>query len=161
MTWERPPPLRQWRCEPIAHDLDPEAEEPTESVRRPTLAARRLHATDPHRQAAAAPTEMGAVRRRRDPRRGRHHRGRVVHPPRADLARPGRRPRGEVERLQTDDGIREAAREEIGFLEAGERRSTILPMPLLPRELPPGWPYNVVTGIFAARTAGAAPVVAD
>jgi hypothetical protein len=68
---------------------------------------------------------------------------------------------GEVDRLQTDDGIREAAREEIGYVEAGDRRSTILPMPPLPRELPPGWPYNVVTGIFAARTAGPAPVVAD
>ena len=68
---------------------------------------------------------------------------------------------GEVDRLQTDDGIREAAREEIGYLVGGDRRSTILPMPPLPRELPAGWPYNVVTGIFAARTAGAAPVVAD
>lgn len=68
---------------------------------------------------------------------------------------------GEVERLQTDDGIREAAREEIGFVEAGDERSTILPMPLLPRDLPDGWPYNVVTGIFAARTAGPAPSVAD
>ncbi len=68
---------------------------------------------------------------------------------------------GEVDRLETDDGIREAAREEIGFVEAGDERSTILPMPALPRELPDGWPYNVVTGIFAARTAGPAPSVAD
>ena len=68
---------------------------------------------------------------------------------------------GEVERLQTDDGIREAAREEIGFVDAGDRRTTILPLPALPTELPPGWPYNVVTGILAARTAGPAPVAAD
>jgi hypothetical protein len=68
---------------------------------------------------------------------------------------------GEVDRLQTDDGIREAAREEIGFVEAGDRRTTVLPLPALPRELPPGWPYNIVTGIFAARTAGPAPSVAD
>jgi cell division protein FtsB len=68
---------------------------------------------------------------------------------------------GEVDRLQTDDGIREAAREEIGFVDAGDRRTTILPLPALPRELPPGWPYNVVTGILAARTAGPAPVLAD
>ena len=67
----------------------------------------------------------------------------------------------EVERLQTDDGIREAAREEIGFVEEGDQRSTILPLPPVPRELPPGWPYNVVSQIFAARTAGLAPVVAD
>jgi len=68
---------------------------------------------------------------------------------------------GEVDRLQTDDGIREAAREEIGFVEAGDRRTTILPLPALPSELPQGWPYNVVTGILAARTAGPAPVDAD
>ena len=68
---------------------------------------------------------------------------------------------GEVDRLQTDDGIREAAREEIGFVDAGDRRTTILPLPTLPSELPPGWPYNVVTGIMAARTAGPAPVLAD
>ena len=68
---------------------------------------------------------------------------------------------GEVERLKTDDGVREAAREEIGFVEDGDQRSTILPLPALPRELPPGWPYNVVTQIFAARTAGPAPAAAD
>lgn len=68
---------------------------------------------------------------------------------------------GEVERLQTDDGVREAAREEIGFVEQGDERSTILPLPPLPRELPAGWPYNVVTGMFAARTAGPAPASTD
>ena len=68
---------------------------------------------------------------------------------------------GEVERLQTDDGVREAAREEIGFVEQGDQRSTILPLPPLPRELPAGWPYNVVSGMFAARTAGPAPGPTD
>jgi cell division protein FtsB len=68
---------------------------------------------------------------------------------------------GEVERLRTDDGVREAAREEISFVEEGDQRSTILPLPPLPRDLPDGWPYNVVTQIFAARTAGSAPAVAD
>ena len=67
----------------------------------------------------------------------------------------------EVDRLETEDGIREAAREEIGFVEAGEDRSSNLPLPPLPRHLPDGWPYNVVTGIIAARTAGPAPVAAD
>ena len=67
----------------------------------------------------------------------------------------------EVDRLETEDGIREAAREEIGFVEAGEERSSILPLPPLPRNLPDGWPYNVVTGIIAARTAGPAPAAAD
>ena len=68
---------------------------------------------------------------------------------------------GEVDRLGTDDGVREAAREEIGFVEEGDQRSTILPLPGVPRDLPDGWPYNVVTQIFAARTAGPAPGVAD
>jgi len=68
---------------------------------------------------------------------------------------------GEVERLGTDDGVREAAREEIGFVEDGDQRSTILPLPGVPRDLPDGWPYDVVTQIFAARTAGPAPAVAD
>jgi cell division protein FtsB len=67
----------------------------------------------------------------------------------------------EVDRLQTEDGIREAAREEIGFVDAGERRSSILPLPPLPSDLPDGWPYNIVTGIVAARTAGPAPTAAD
>ncbi|MGB0113096.1 MAG: septum formation initiator family protein [Ilumatobacteraceae bacterium] len=68
---------------------------------------------------------------------------------------------GEVERLQTEDGIREAAREEIGFVEQGDQRSTILPLPPLPRDLPAGWPYNVVTEMLAARTAGPAPATTD
>jgi cell division protein FtsB len=68
---------------------------------------------------------------------------------------------GEVERLTTEDGIREAAREEIGFVDVGDRRTTILPLPPLPSDLPPGWPYNVVTGILDARAAGPAPAPAD
>lgn len=67
----------------------------------------------------------------------------------------------EVERLQTDDGIREAAREEIGFVEQGDQRQTILPLPPLPRDLPDGWPYNVVTQILNARTAEPAASGAD
>ncbi len=67
----------------------------------------------------------------------------------------------EVARLETDDGIREAAKEEIGFVEIGEERFSVLPFPALPSELPAGWPYNVVTEILDARRAGPAPVVAD
>jgi len=67
----------------------------------------------------------------------------------------------EVDRLQTDDGIREAAREEIGYMQTGEQRRSVLPTPPLPADLPDGWPYNVVTEIFAARTAGPAPTVTD
>lgn len=68
---------------------------------------------------------------------------------------------GEVERLQTDDGIREAAREEIGFVDGGDQRLSFLPVPPLPRNLPNGWPYNVVTAIFDVRTSGLDPVATD
>ena len=67
----------------------------------------------------------------------------------------------EVDRLETEDGVREAAREEIGFVDTGEERSTYLPLPPLPGNLPDGWPYNVVSDIIAARTAGPAPAAAD
>ena len=72
----------------------------------------------------------------------------------AELERVNGQLSGEVERLRTDDGVREAAREEIGFVEDGDERSTILPLPPVPRTLPDGWPYNVVTQIFEVRTAG-------
>jgi cell division protein FtsB len=67
----------------------------------------------------------------------------------------------EVDRLGTDDGVLEAAREEIGYVMTGEERRTVLPAPPLPADLPDGWPYNIVTEIFAARTAGPAPVTTD
>ena len=64
--------------------------------------------------------------------------------------------RTEVERLGTDDGIREAAREELGYVSQGERRETILELPDVPTDLPAGWPYDLVTDIVALRTATAA-----
>jgi cell division protein FtsB len=67
----------------------------------------------------------------------------------------------EVARLRTDDGIREAAKQEIGYVEPGEDRYSLLPLPALPRDLPDGWPYNVVSQILEARLAGPAPVTAD
>jgi hypothetical protein len=79
----------------------------------------------------------------------------------AELQRVNGQLAGEVERLKTDDGIIEAAREEVGFVESGDQRSSFLPLPPLPRDLPDGWPYNVVTAIFDARTAGLDPVTAD
>jgi cell division protein FtsB len=65
----------------------------------------------------------------------------------------------EVARLETDDGIREAAKEEIGYVELGEERFSMLPLPALPSDLPDGWPYNVVTRILEARRTGPAPAV--
>ncbi|MCU0259446.1 MAG: septum formation initiator family protein [Ilumatobacteraceae bacterium] len=66
----------------------------------------------------------------------------------ADLA-------AEVARLRTDDGIREAAREELGYVEAGEARLSLVSPGSLPTLLPDGWPYNVVTDVLALR--GATP----
>lgn len=59
--------------------------------------------------------------------------------------------RVEVARLRTDDGIREAAREELGMVEAGERRRSMLDLPDVPTQLPAGWPYSVIAGIAEIR----------
>jgi cell division protein FtsB len=59
--------------------------------------------------------------------------------------------RAEVARLRTDDGVREAARVELGMVEAGERRQSILTLPDVPTVLPAGWPYSLVSGIAELR----------
>jgi len=68
--------------------------------------------------------------------------------------------RTEVARLGTDDGLREAAREELGFVEVGERRESILDLPPVPSDLPDGWPYNVVNDIVELRRNPPAPPTA-
>ena len=68
-----------------------------------------------------------------------------------ELQRVNNELEAETLRLDTADGIREAAREDYGFVERGEERATVLPFPPLPTELPDGWPYNVVTEIVDAR----------
>jgi len=60
----------------------------------------------------------------------------------------------EVDRLGTDAGIREAAREELGYTEPLERRDTMLDLPALPTDLPDGWPYRTVEQIIAVRGSG-------
>lgn len=67
----------------------------------------------------------------------------------------------EVNRLRTEAGIREAAREEIGFAESGEQRLSLLPIPDLPTDLPSGWPYDLVTDVIALRAAPPTPATAD
>lgn len=67
--------------------------------------------------------------------------------------------RSEVARLKTDDGIKEAAREQLGFVEPGEIRQSILEFPPVPTDLPDGWPYSLITGIVAIRTNPPAPSV--
>lgn len=69
--------------------------------------------------------------------------------------------RTEVDRLHTEDGIREAAREELGYVEAGEIRESVLGYPDVPTDLPDGWPYSVVTEITSLRRGGLpAPAIA-
>jgi hypothetical protein len=65
--------------------------------------------------------------------------------------------RSEVARLKTDDGIKEAAREQLGFVEPGEIRQSIMDLPPVPTALPAGWPYSLITGIVAVRTNPPAP----
>lgn len=59
--------------------------------------------------------------------------------------------RSEVDRLRTDDGVREAARDELGFVEAGEQRETILEPTGVATDLPDGWPYDLVDDIVELR----------
>ncbi|HZX54361.1 MAG TPA: septum formation initiator family protein [Ilumatobacteraceae bacterium] len=62
----------------------------------------------------------------------------------------------DVNRLQTPDGIREAARQEVGFVGVGEQRISVLDTPDAPVTLPIGWPYDAVTQIVAVRAGLAA-----
>jgi cell division protein FtsB len=63
----------------------------------------------------------------------------------------------EVQRLRTNAGIREAARAELGFFEAGEETVTVLPSTQLPTDLPAGWPYGLYRSVIALRVEGIAP----
>jgi len=62
----------------------------------------------------------------------------------------------EVQQLQTPEGIKQAAREEIGYVQQGEIRYTMLPAPEAPLTLPSGWPYDTIAKIVAVRSAAAA-----
>ena len=66
----------------------------------------------------------------------------------------------EVDRLQTDDGIRDAARTEIDYVPDGEKRVTVLPLPAASTALPSGWPYSLISSILAIRQAEAAAAAA-
>ena len=57
----------------------------------------------------------------------------------------------EVARLRTADGVREGAREEIGYVEAGDDRTSVVDEGVVPTDLPDGWPYSVVTAIADLR----------
>ena len=58
----------------------------------------------------------------------------------------------EVNRLRTDAGIEEAARDQLGYVSDGDVRETILPFPDLPSDLPNGWPYGTIDAVMSFRT---------
>jgi cell division protein FtsB len=64
---------------------------------------------------------------------------------------------GDVNRLQTADGIKEAARQEVGYVGVGEQRISVMSTPNAPLTLPTGWPYDAIVQIIAVRSAAAAP----
>lgn len=57
----------------------------------------------------------------------------------------------EVNHLQTPEGVRAAARDQLGYVVPGEKRIRLLPPAALPTDLPAEWPYTLVTGIVAVR----------
>lgn len=57
----------------------------------------------------------------------------------------------EVDRLRTDTGVKEAARDQLGYVSNGDERETILPFPDLPTDLPNGWPYGVIDEVMSFR----------
>jgi cell division protein FtsB len=59
----------------------------------------------------------------------------------------------EVNALQTPEGIRNAARAQLGYVLPGEQRLSLVPMPKLPTDLPATWPYTLVTDILTVRSA--------
>jgi cell division protein FtsB len=63
----------------------------------------------------------------------------------------------EVDRLRTVPGIREAARAELGFFEAGERTLTVIGAPELPTDLPEGWPYGLYRSVIAVKMGSPTP----
>ncbi|MEO8267319.1 MAG: septum formation initiator family protein [Ilumatobacteraceae bacterium] len=64
----------------------------------------------------------------------------------------------DVTRLQTPDGIKEAARQEVGYVGIGEQRISVLKTPNAPLTLPTGWPYDAIAQIIAVRNTPVAPV---
>lgn len=58
----------------------------------------------------------------------------------------------EVQHLETVEGAREAARDELGVIDRGEERISILPSAGGALPLPTGWPYDAVSQIIAVRT---------
>jgi cell division protein FtsB len=61
----------------------------------------------------------------------------------------------DVQHLQTVEGAREAARDELGLIDRGEERISVSPPTDAALPLPTGWPYDAVLQIAAVRLAPA------
>lgn len=59
---------------------------------------------------------------------------------------------GDIDRLQTPEGIEDAARVELGYQKEGETRIATLDTPPAPTDLPRGWPYSMVKQILRVRS---------
>jgi cell division protein FtsB len=62
----------------------------------------------------------------------------------------------EVNALSTPEGIRNAARAQLGYVFPEEQRMSLVQVDQLPTTLPSSWPYTLVTNIVTIRTAEAA-----
>jgi hypothetical protein len=62
----------------------------------------------------------------------------------------------EVNQLATPEGIRNAARAQLGYVFPGEQRMSLVQVDELPTTLPSSWPYTLITNIVTIRTAEAA-----
>ena len=62
----------------------------------------------------------------------------------------------EVDRLNTPEGVQQAAREELGFVMTGEDQRVVVGDVDAPLDLPSGWPYDMVEQIVHAREIEAA-----
>lgn len=67
----------------------------------------------------------------------------------------------EVDRLKTSEGVQDAAREELGYVVAGEARQQIVGDATAPIDLPTGWPYDLVTQIISVKVNEAAIKAAE
>jgi cell division protein FtsB len=64
------------------------------------------------------------------------------------------------QQLASAEGVETAARDELGYVRAGETITPVLPLPAAPAQFPAGWPYTAVVGIVGVRTAAAAAAAA-
>jgi hypothetical protein len=62
----------------------------------------------------------------------------------------------EVNALSTPEGIRNAARAQLGYVLPGEQPLQFVQMPALPTDLPNEWPYTMVSDIVRIQANKAA-----